>query len=405
MENDMNAFDFIRSLWIGAQLSAPPSVQRAVMPRLHEAKEIARYLTRPYLPVYQLQGQGQGGPLSLTFIGWEYAKPVLQDLLFVGKPLERRIGQIPFWHHRAMTSLFSSDIVIVGASSHLICKLPRQSAIVLPEFVRHVLDIQGDWEAVKSRFRKSVRYELRLTRKFNYQYEISHSDQDFERFYRDMYLPTMNSRHGELSSPTPFYEAYRYFRHGLLFLVKRDGRPVCGSVCYVEQDTIYCLILGVINADEQLLRDGVLGALNRLRIEWANQQGFKAIDFLGANPFLKTGMFQYKRKWGTAVYVPPHLHRQIWIKVIRNTPAVCQFLKENPFIAIDEDNQLYGLIFVEDPRNVSAETRQDWESRYATPGLSRLVIRSVRNFSREPASVPSPDLVIPIPSSAGGENR
>ncbi len=44
-------FEFIHTLWIKAQLEAPPSVQRGVIPRLHGAKEIARLLLNPFLPV------------------------------------------------------------------------------------------------------------------------------------------------------------------------------------------------------------------------------------------------------------------------------------------------------------------------------------------------------------------
>jgi hypothetical protein len=74
------AFEFVRNLWIRAEVGSPPAVQRAVIPRLHEAKEILRLLVRPYLPVYQLQGQGEGGPLTVAYIGLEFARPFLQDL-------------------------------------------------------------------------------------------------------------------------------------------------------------------------------------------------------------------------------------------------------------------------------------------------------------------------------------
>ena len=67
------AFEFARAWWIKTQLKAPPLLQRTVIPRLHEAKEIIRLLARPYMPVYQLQGQGQGGPLTITYIGLEYS--------------------------------------------------------------------------------------------------------------------------------------------------------------------------------------------------------------------------------------------------------------------------------------------------------------------------------------------
>lgn len=393
--------EYARILWIETQSKSPPFVQRAVIPRLHEAKEIARLLARPYLPVCQLQGQGQGGPLTVTHIGLDYAKPFLNDLLFVEEPMELRGKEIPFWHYDELVSSPSSDLIIVEATRHLIRKLPRRNAAVLPQYVHHILDVRGDWQDVKSRFRKSVRHEFRLTRKYGYEYEVSHDGRDFELFYDDMYLPTMRDRHGALASPMPPGEAYQYFRHGLLFWVKRDGRRVCGSICQIAQGTVICMVMGVINGDQQLIDQGVVGALNCLRIQWANEQGYKAINFLGSGiPRLSGGMFQHKRKWGTAICVPPHLNRQIWIGIRRSTPAVSQFFRENPLIVVDEDGKLHGLITVDDPHDISAETKEEWEKRYATPGLSSLLIRSVNDLAG-PSNRNDVGLVVPILSHAG----
>lgn len=395
------AFEFTRDFWVTAQVKAPPCVQRVVIPRLHEAKEIVRLLARPHLPVYEIQGQGQGGPLTVTHIGLEYAKPALKGILFAGNPVEQKVGQIPFWHCEEIANGSSSDIVIVEAAKHLIRRLPSQSAIVVPEYVHSILDVRGDWQDIKSRFHKSARRELRSIQKYGYEYEVSHDDQDFEMFYHNMYLPTMEARHGALSSPASIKEAYQYFRRGLLFFVKRDGQRVCGSLFYVEQGIVYFKIVGVINGDEQYMKDGVTGPLNYLRIQWANQQGYKAVNFLGADPHLRGGLFQFKRKWGTTVSVPQNLHRQIWIKVQRITPAVSRFLKENPFIVVDKNGKLHGLIAVDDPRDVSAQTAEDWRKRYVTPGLSSLIIRSVSDFAEDQASVNDSDLVILIPPSSG----
>jgi hypothetical protein len=397
----------VRILWVKIRLMLPPSLQRALMPRLNEGKEIVRLVIKPLMPVYELRGQGKGGPLTVTYAGLDYAKPFLKDILFSDEPIEKKVGQIPFWHHQDLVEWPSGDIVVVEATKHLVRRLPRQNAIVLPQYVHHVLDVQGDWQDVKGRFRKSVRHELRLTRKFGYEYEVSRDDQDFQLFYRDMYLPTMNSRHGDLASPMSGSESHSLFRQGLLFLVKREGRPVCGSVCQIEEDTVRLMIMGVLKGDQQLMNEGAVGALNALRIEWANQQGYKAVNFLGSGiPRLNGGMFQHKRKWGTAILVPPHLHRQIWIGIRKNTPAVSRLIKDNPFITVDEGGRLHGLIAVDNLGDATEEKRLEWEKRYATPGLNSIIIRSVADLAKGPANQ-SDDvgLVIPVPLSSGVGNR
>ena len=401
----MKAIEFIRGLWIGAQLSAPPFMQRAVILRLHEAKELVRLLVPPYLPYHQLRGQGQGGPLTVTFVGSEFARPRLETLLFVDKPEEENRGRIPVWRCGEQVERFSTDLVIVGAARHLVRSLPGRHSIVLPEFIHHIVDVRGDWQDVCNRFHKTIRKnELRLIHKYGYEYELSHDHQDFGEFYDQMYLPSMYTRHGELASPMSIGAAFQYFRHGWLFKVKREGIWVSGVVCDPQLHTLNYRIVGTRNADLELMRQGALSATLYAASHWANQHGYETVNLLGTDPYLRLGLFQYKRKWGARVSIPATLHRQIWIGVQRITPAVSQFLKENPFV-IEENGKLQGLVIVDDPHQVSAEARQEWQNLYVTPGLSQLVIRSVRNFSREPASVPSPDLVIPIPSSAGGENR
>jgi len=265
-------------------------MQRAVISRLHEAKEIARLLARPYLPIYQMRGQGQGGPLVVAYVGLEFAKPVLKSILFVEKPVEQKVGQIPFWRYDELANLSSSDIVIVEAVKHLIHRLPRQNVIVLPEFVHHILDVRGDWQDVQSRFRKTVRKnDLRRIRRYGYEYDVSHASQDFEEFYHQMYLPTMGDRHGELSSPKSISEAYQYFRHGCLFRIKRGGVWVSGGVCHLRQNVLMLDIVGVRNGDAQLIQEGAMAARYYAAIHWANQHGYKTVNLLGTDPYLKTG--------------------------------------------------------------------------------------------------------------------
>ncbi len=175
--------DLVRYWWIEAQLQAPPFVQQVVIPRMHEAKEIVHLLGKPYLPIYQLQGQAQGGPLMVTYIGLDYTKPFLTHLLFAGEPVEQRVGQIPFWHYQKLENSFSGDMIIVEAAKHLIRELPCENAIVFPTHVDHALDVRGDWQNIRSRFHKSVRKnELRWIRKYGYEYDVSRDKQHFQDF-------------------------------------------------------------------------------------------------------------------------------------------------------------------------------------------------------------------------------
>jgi hypothetical protein len=389
--------EFIHNFWIKAQLQAPPYVQQGLMPRLHESKELIRLLIRPQLPVYQLKGYNEAGPLGVTYVGLGFARPVLTSLLFTDIPSEQEVDRIPFWQLEKLANLSKGDVVIIEATKQLVNRLPRQHALVLPEFVRHILDVQGTWDEVQSRFRKTVqKNDLRRIRKYGYEYDVSHNDQDFNEFYHQMYLPTMQDRHNNLSMPTPYYEAYQIFRHGYLFRLKRDGVWVAGGVCHPEQKVLLLDIIGVRHADAQLIQEGAMAARYYAAIHWANQHGYSGVNFLGSGPYLKEGQFQYKRKWGTQVFIPPHLHRRIWLKVNQATPAVIHFLQENPLIVVDEQEHLHGLITVEDMRQVTPEAKAEWEKLYGTPGLQSLRIRSAGHLVPRTTKMHDSEIIIPL---------
>jgi hypothetical protein len=369
-----------RWLWIEAQCGTPSFVQRTVVPYLHKAKEGARLLARPYMPLYELRGRNQAGPLTVTYGGLGYAKPLLKSLLFLEEPVEREVGRVFVWGPGELISSRASDLIIIESSESLTRRLPSQSAITLPFRVQFILDIRGEWEEVEQRFRRDARRnDMRKAQKLGYEYEISHKESDLEMFYHDMYLPTMQERHGELADFLPKREAYQFLRHGWLFLTKRDGTFVSGGLCLARQGIVGFKEMGVLNGDEQLMREGAVGAMNYLRIRWAHEQGYRGVNLGSCWPYL-SGIFRSKRKWGAAVSVPAHEHKRIWIGIQRDTPAVSQFLKSNPCVIVDDRGELQGLIVADGPDSVTPEAEATWHKLYATPGLDDLLIRSVTDL-------------------------
>ena len=371
-------FELIHWLWIEAQLSFPPLVQDTVIDFLHRAKDIARLLLKPYLTIYQWRGQNESGSLTVNYAGLGYAAPFIKHILFMEEPTTVEIGKVPIWRPIALSNSSSSDIVIVEASKHLIQRLSGRNAITLPFQLSLVLDVQGSWEDVKFRFHRSVRnHELRLIRKYGYDYSVSHDDQSFYMFYHTMYLPTLNARYDKLASPMPVQEAYQHFRHGLLFLIRRDGSYVSGVICSVDRDSVNPMLIGVTNADRQLMKEGALGAVYYAMIYWANQEGFKYLNFGSCWPYME-GVVHYKRKWGSAAGIAPrHDGKRIWIKIQHDTPAVIRFLNDNPSVVIDEKGELRVLIVADDVDEGSSGVEDSWRKLYAMPGLRGPLICSV----------------------------
>ncbi len=374
-------FEASHQLWIEAQLRAPGWAQDTILPYLHEMKEALRL--RPYLSVQRLRGQNCAGPLVVDYVGLNF-EPTLADYLFAEEPTYEKPRRVAAWRAGALGDACGQDLVVVAGSKYLISKLPCENALVLPFFVRMIVDVRGDWQDVVGRVHRSVRNnELRSTRRQKYQYELSHREEDFDLFYHKMYLPTILMRKGDSASPMSRREAYQYFQHGCLLLIERGGHYVAGGLFHVLGRSIKYLSLGAINADQQLIHEGALGACYYSIIRWANQEGYDNVDFGDCMPRLRDGVFHYKRRWGAAIAFSRKVHKQIWIKVQRDTPAVRQFFKDNPFIIVDEDKRLQGLIVADDPGGLTQTTQNEWEKEYATPGLGGPLVRSVRALANE----------------------
>ncbi|MBN1878171.1 MAG: GNAT family N-acetyltransferase [Anaerolineae bacterium] len=375
-------FSFVRKFWREVQWRSPVWAQRSIVALLSVAREYIILLFRPYLTIYQLKGHGKGGPLTVNFAvnGADTdLKLYLADILFVEKPVEAKVGNIPFWRLKRLTDTSSSDLTFIGASKQLVRRLPARNSIILPRIVKQTLDVQGRWEDVLQRFPKTIRKnELRLVRKYGYEYEVSNQDEDFEIFFHEMYLPSMRTRHGNQAALTPFANAYRRFKQGILFLVKREGTYVAGGLCYAKREpgVVHFLLTGVIQGDQKLLREGAQSAVYYAVTHWSNKHGYKVVDFQGTVPYLEKGILQHKRKWGAAASIQSR--KRIWLKIHRNTPAVGQFLQDNPCIFINERGDLQGLFFKNSSGNISPEMRAKWDQLCDMPGLEGYAVYSIK---------------------------
>jgi len=359
-------------------------MQHSIVPHLDAAREYGILAFRPHLSACQCHGQGQGGPLTVTFAtnGLDrHLKKYLASLLFTAEPVEKEIGRVPLWRLGQLINTSKSDLTFIGASKHLLQHLPTRNAILLPRNVDQMLDVRGDWEDVLKRFHTTVRRnELRLVRKYGYEYELSNRDADFEIFFHEMYRPSMRTRHGQQAHLIPYEKAYRTFKNGVLFLVKREGNCVSSGLCDIarEPGVVHFLMEGVRQGDPQLLKEGAQSTLYYAITRWANEHGYETVDFEATEPFLKKGILQHKRKWGLMVQVKSP--KRIWLKIHRSTPAVDQFVQENPCIIIDKQAELQGLFFTDEPDNVPAETKETWAKLCEMPGMNGYLIRSVKDF-------------------------
>jgi hypothetical protein len=370
-----------RRLWLEINTGPPEWLPRSLLPRLNDIKELVRLAVGPALPVSLLEGENAAGRLRATLVNVPFQRKYLESTLFSGALQTKEMGKVPFWHLDALPPDQLGDLLIVGGSKHLIRSLPTEGAVVLPQSVNHVIDLSGGWDQVRGRFHRDVRENaLRMIRKYGYEFNASHSWCDFDRFFNNMYVPTMNNRHGEVSWPMDRQEAEIIFAHGFLLQVKRGEDWVAAALCECRADSVFGHLIGVQGANQQLIEEGAISAPYYGLIKWAIEQGYRTVSPLGSPPFMDSGMFRHKRRWGTAVGISESMNRDLWLRVVNATPAVKRFFVDNPLVAFDSNYDLQGTIFVEDSM-LSADVVAVCQKKYATPGLHRLEIRSVTELN------------------------
>jgi hypothetical protein len=372
--------DIARSLWHKIQRSAPAWSESPLLPLLFQLKDMVQLLFRPMLTTNEFFGpDGVDGPEAIG-VGLTPIAGLCSELL-IQWPSKRLSYPTPFWRVRAAGLKKSADLVAVEGPLRLINSLPRQNALILPRFVSHTLDVTGEWQDVCQRFHKSIRKnELHLVRKYGYRFEKTTTIDHLEYFYEKMYLPTVNVRHGPAAVLVGKAKAHELLENGFLLRIFKGGTWVAGALCELRASGLRFCELGVLESNDNLIKQSVMAAIYVAAIQEANNMKCRRADLTVSAPLLFNGIFQHKRKWGTSVSLPVSFQQRIWIKIARYTPAIHRLLVMNPMITVDDAGHLQALVALESLDHWTAAEAIRWRKHFFTPGLSSIRVIPLDQF-------------------------
>ncbi|MER7580099.1 hypothetical protein [Kitasatospora sp. NPDC097691] len=263
----------------------------------------------------------------------------------------RRTGRLTGAALRAPDRLPDADIVIVGTSAARARELPRAASLVVPMRVHFVIDFDGDPESAQQRISKRERQQFRRDlRGHAWSWGLDRDPAWFDRFYDDYYRPTMFQRHGARERTETRDVSYEcLFRDGRMFVLSEDGERIGGALCHWDRAsrTMTLRLLGVAGGSQQHYDSGAFKAIYHLLIDWCARHGVRRLDFQGTEPFLSKGTYQWKRRFGTSVVLPPNHfgHKRLWFQVRSDTPEVRDYLVANPLLAEAPDGSLEAVYF------------------------------------------------------------
>lgn len=230
--------------------------------------------------------------------------------------------------------------------------------LILPR-VNFSLDISPPWETVIARMRRLRRRNIRKIEGLSYVYEVTRDSDKFGFFYENMYVPFVSKTPEDSARLTSRSVAKEWFLNGELTFVKLGDTYLSGILHHPDNGSMHCRL--VAYEDGMACQAALYSVFKK-----AKQEGCTEVNYGETPPFMRDGLFLYKRSWG--MKTKAKLDTSYAIKFCNFEKAVQDFLIDNPFIFTDFKS-LVGLVLL-------SSNDVDFNSlyrKYYTPGIHKLV--------------------------------
>jgi hypothetical protein len=331
------------------------------------------FIGRYRYPAWLLEGteRHSGQVLRIFFAGQLENKNYIARLAFAGGHNEAARGGMWLWTacRLAWNDRADHDIAIVDSETPLSRRLKGPGAFVVPNWIRGEVDLAVALQQVKRS--DSIKTDLRRIRQHGYRYEVTKDESEFERFYREMYLPYTRQTYAGMMFLMPHADLRKFMPQSELLWIKSGTGEVAGQMLVHDGAIIRAYALGVKDGDPRYVKSGALAAAYYFTILYLTGCGARRLHLGGSRPFLRDGVLQYKKKWGIRivgsspkcfVFTPTH-----------NTMAVKSFLANNPFF-FETAGSLSGAIFNAKELAIPDDTIQQWHKDFAEMGISQVQV-------------------------------
>ncbi len=256
------------------------------------------------------------------------------------------------------------------------------------EWVRQFLPLSSSSANVtKERLDKKLREKGRRIDKEGFAYRTSTDLHDFDTFYYDMYLPTVQKQFGDLVLIEPYEDLKSTFLEGrgVLLFVTENGSPVAGSLIFFQDKALVGYRLGVLHGDHDYIKRGAQSAINYFEICFALERSCHSYDMLGSRPFLEDGVYGYKQQWGAVVSHYDALKTWVFFFILDHGDKTARLFEKNPLI-IETEKGLMGLLGVVDTAGLLPKKKKKLNKKYYSPGLRGLVLMGPSSSTLEELS-------------------
>ncbi|MFC2164290.1 hypothetical protein ACFLT2_04765 [Acidobacteriota bacterium] len=353
-------------------------------------------------PFYLLKGEEKksGESLNALFFGKEKSVAYLSDLIYSEEPSQVYLGKSFVWNvkSKARSVQPEPDAILVDFNRIYAHILKRQGFLIIPKWVLFTLDISKPMPTLMEEVKNdSLDNNLRRMNKLDFSFDITRDLDKFDFFYHRMYLPLAEKRFGNRAWIFEYHRIKRLLENGCLLLIKLNNEYLAGALLLERGKHLFSHSLGVKDGDKKYVEQGAVTATYYFTIQWAIDQGYEEIEFGYSRPFLRDGVFIYKKRWGMTVKNQDR--SMVWggygLRIQHYTKSTRSFLTENPFIFVDGD-KIKGLMLIEQKEPLTEKNVRRFMRIQYIKGLDGVIILSPHGFTpeaREMAKDQYPDLL------------
>jgi hypothetical protein len=232
-------------------------------------------------------------------------------------------------------------------------------------------------------FNKRMKETEKIIKKYKLSYRVSESDDDFEMFYHNMYIPYAKKRFGKNAVMFSFKKMKNVFKKSVLMFVIQDDIAIAGDILSLNNEILGFQHLGILNGEREYVKMGFATIFYYFGIDYVNKTfHYSKLDFGSSLPFLDDGAFLYKRKMGAAVHPDDTLHSWIFILDLKQSDSFTSVFESHPII-VHTDAGLMALVGVPEAHELTIKQRDIFIKKYYSPGLKGIILyNSKRDASK-----------------------
>jgi CelD/BcsL family acetyltransferase involved in cellulose biosynthesis len=174
-------------------------------------------------------------------------------------------------------------------------------------YVRWLLPLTADPDAIWSQLRKPVQHQIKKSRKLGVQLHVAQSVEDMAHYYR-LHLQNRSKKQGMPAQPRRFFfelwDAFAANDALQLLLAEYQGHIIAGMILLASGTTVR-YAYGA--SDERYLQLAPNNLLMWTAIMWGCMKGYQTLD-LGRTACDNHGLMEFKRRWGAVKEPLPYYY-------------------------------------------------------------------------------------------------